>query len=161
MKLLLNFLSLTAIWLLLTWSLQPQQLLVGSVLALLFTALLHPIYRGDMPHLLHPLRWFWFLVYILYFLYYCLHANLDVAYRALHPDVPIHPGIVKVRTRLHSNIAKTFLANSITLTPGTLTLDIIGDHLFVHWINVVNNDPEQQTEIVVKRFEKLLRRVFE
>ena len=161
MKIFITFVSLTAIWVLLTWSLETQQVLVGATLALLITAMLHPIYRGSMPRILHPLRWFWFVVYVFYFLYYCFRANLDVAYRALHPDVPIRPGIIKVRTSLHSDLAKTFLANSITLTPGTLTIDIMDDHLFVHWINVVTDEPDAQAEIVVKRFERLLRRVFE
>ena len=58
-------------------------------------------------------------------------------------------------------MAKTFLANSITLTPGTLSVDIVGDHIYVHWINIVSEDPEVETEIIVRRFENLLERVFE
>jgi multicomponent Na+:H+ antiporter subunit E len=75
--------------------------------------------------------------------------------------MPIRPGIVKVRTRLQTEMARTFLANSITLTPGTLSVDMIEDHLYVHWINIVSEDPTKETEIIVKRFEELLERVFE
>jgi multicomponent Na+:H+ antiporter subunit E len=84
-----------------------------------------------------------------------------VAYRVLHPDMPIRPGIVKVRTDLESEMAKTFLANSITLTPGTLTVDIDGSDLYIHWINVVGEGVEAHSDLIVRRFEKLLRRVFE
>ena len=94
-------------------------------------------------------------------LYLCVRSNLDVAYRVLHPDMPIRPGIVKVRTTLKSEIAKTFLANSITLTPGTLSVDIDGQDLYVHWINVRGEDPEEHTAEIVKPFEGLLRRIFE
>ena len=52
-------------------------------------------------------------------------------------------------------------ANSITLTPGTLTVDIIGSDMYIHWINVTTDDPEKQTAIIVNRFEKILKRVFE
>ncbi|NQT20843.1 MAG: Na+/H+ antiporter subunit E, partial [Planctomycetes bacterium] len=54
-----------------------------------------------------------------------------------------------------------FLANSITLTPGTLTIDMIGDDMYIHWIFVESDDPAEQTRIIVSRFEKVLRRIFE
>ncbi len=96
-----------------------------------------------------------------YFAYYCVRANFDVAYRVLHPNVPIRPGIVRVRTELTSDLAKTFLANSITLTPGTLTIDIDGQDFYVHWINIESDDPEEQTEIIIRRFERMLKEIFE
>ena len=154
------FILLYAFWLLITFSLQPGFLIVGA----LFTLLVVVLTAGKYPHrewLLNPLRWFWLLVYIPYFLYYCIRANLDVAYRVIHPDMPIRPGIVKVPTTLKTNLAKTFLANSITLTPGTLVVDIVGNDLYVHWINVRTDDPEEQTREIVTRFEGLLKRIFE
>jgi multicomponent Na+:H+ antiporter subunit E len=75
--------------------------------------------------------------------------------------LPIRPGIVKVRTKLKTDMARTFLANSITLTPGTLTVDCVGDHLYIHWINIVSEDPQEETEIIVRKFERLLERIFE
>jgi multicomponent Na+:H+ antiporter subunit E len=66
-----------------------------------------------------------------------------------------------VRTRLKTDMGRTFLANSITLTPGTLSVDCVDDHLYVHWINIVSEDPVKETEIIVRRFEQLLERVFE
>jgi len=109
----------------------------------------------------NPKRFFWLFIYFWVFLAYVIKANFDVAYRVLNIYLPIRPGIVKVRTRLTTDMARTFLANSITLTPGTLSVDIVGDHLYVHWINIVSEDPEEETEIIVRRFENLLERVFE
>jgi len=154
------FIILFAFWLLLSFSLEPGFVVVGF----LFTAIVVFLTAGRYPHrewLLSPVRLFWLLIYIPYFVYYCLKANLDVAYRVLHPDVPIRPGIVKVRTDLTTKLGKTFLANSITLTPGTLTVDIVGQDLYIHWINVHTEDPEEQTRTIVKRFEGLLKRIFE
>lgn len=154
------FILLFAFWLLLTFSVEPGFLVAGVVLTLLVVFLT----AGKYPHkewLLNPLRWVWLLVYIPYFFYYCLKANLDVAYRVIHPDVPIRPGIVKVKTSLKSSLGKTFLANSITLTPGTLTVDMVGQDLYVHWIYVHTDDPEEQTREIVQRFEGLLKRIFE
>jgi multicomponent Na+:H+ antiporter subunit E len=160
-KYLVLFLSLIIIWLMMTWSLDGQELLAGVLLAALLALFQSKLYRTSSTKFLNPMRWIWFVEYILNFIYFCIKANLDVAYRVLHPDVPIRPAIVKVKTDLQTDIAKTFLANSITLTPGTLTIDIEDNDLYIHWINVVSDNPEEQTEIIVKRFEKILRRVFE
>jgi multicomponent Na+:H+ antiporter subunit E len=161
MKQLLCFLFTFALWLLLTWSLAWPDIAAGVFFALLVSTLLAQIYPDNPEKGLNPVRWFWLLLYIPYFLYYCLKANLDVAYRVLHPDMPIRPGIVRVRTDLESEMAKTILANSITLTPGTLTVDIVGQDLYIHWINVRGEDPEEHTAEIVKPFERLIRRIFE
>jgi len=156
------FITLVILWLLLTWSLAVEQIVVGVVCAFLLTLFLARLYRESSTKVFNPLRWWWFLVYVVNFIYYCVKANFDVAYRVLHPDLPIRPAIIKVHTNLKTDMARTFLANSITLTPGTLTVDILQDgDLFIHWINVTTSDPQQQNEIIVKRFETILRRVFE
>jgi len=165
MKQVLCILFTFVLWLLLAvpWPLDDHWLdvLVGLVVSLLVATLLSHIYP-DHPHkALDPRRWFWVLLYVPYFLFYCVRANLDVAYRVLHPDVPIRPGIVHVKTGLTSDMAKTFLANSITLTPGTLTVDIQGQDLYVHWIHVEGRGVEAHTAAIVTRFEGLLRRIFE
>jgi multicomponent Na+:H+ antiporter subunit E len=53
-----------------------------------------------------------------------IKANLDVALRVIKPVIPINPGIVKVKTKLKTPMGRLILTNSITLTPGTLTVDI-------------------------------------
>jgi multicomponent Na+:H+ antiporter subunit E len=156
-----QFLIIFILWLLLTWSLAPGEIIVGAAIALLLMLLLHDVFVQGSKKLVQPSRYVWFLIYLPVFFYYVIRANLDVAYRVLHPEMPIRPGIVKVRTALKSDMGKTFLANSITLTPGTLTVDIVGDHLYIHWINITTEDPQEETEIIVKRFERFLRRIFE
>ena len=161
MKKIAFFFLLLGVWLLLTWSVEAQDIFAGIGFSLLLAAVLGRMYPKEPSRLLQPRRWFWFLCYIPYFIYYCIRANVDVAYRVLHPDVPIRPGIVRVRTELHGDLAKTFLANSITLTPGTLTVDVDGQDLYVHWINIESDDPARQTELIVRRFERLLKEIFE
>ena len=157
-----TYLAAFVVWLLLTWSLDPQEVLAGLAVSALATYLTRDLLVELPPSKpFHPKRYLWFLYYIPVFFWHMLRANLDVAYRVLHPEVPIRPGIVKVRTNLKRDISKTMLANSITLTPGTLTVDVVGDFLYVHWINIVSADPVKETEIIVKRFEQLLERVFE
>ena len=161
MRRLIFFVVLFALWLLLVWSLDRQDIVAGFLLALLAATVLGGMYLNEPKRVFAPARWFFFLIYLPYFFFYCIRANFDVAYRVLHPDMPIRPGIVKVTTSLKSDMAKTFLANSITLTPGTLTVDIVGQDLYIHWINVASDDTEEQTKEIVKRFEPLLARIFE
>jgi multicomponent Na+:H+ antiporter subunit E len=89
-----------------------------------------------------------------------IKANIDVAYRVLLPRMPISPGIVVIRTSLKSNIARLILANSITLTPGTFTLDVVGDKLLIHWISVKAKDVDGATSLVGEKFERYLRPIF-
>jgi multicomponent Na+:H+ antiporter subunit E len=148
-----------AVWLALTWSVTPSNVAAGVFFSIVVAVVLSDIYPDGLNALFEPRRWFWTLVYIPYFFVYVVKANLDVAYRVLHPDVPINPGIVRVRTTLTGDIGRTALANSIT--PGTLSVDIIDDYIYVHWINVSTPDVDKQTEIIVDRFERILKRIFE
>lgn len=157
------------LWFLLVWPFDPVtgELEMQSTVVGIFVALFVGLYMGDkIPGNLGAgtafRRIFWFIIYIPYFSWYVLLANLDVVYRVIHPDMPIHPGIVKVKTGLKSDAGRTMLANSITLTPGTLTVDITDDgYLYVHWINVQAQDVEGATEYIVGKFEKMIRRMFE
>ncbi len=162
MKFIGKFIILFGIWLLLTWNLSdPAQIIAGVVISLIVIGLVGDIFVFKSRRAFNPLRIFWMIVYIPYLLWYILLANLDVAYRVIHPDLPIRPGIVKIKTTLTTDMAKTFLANSITLTPGTLTVDIKGSELYIHWIYVKGKDVDAWTESIIGKFEPILRRIFE
>jgi len=100
-------------------------------------------------------------IYIIILFKEIIKANIDVAYRVIHPKMPIKPGIVVVKTHLKTDIAKMILANSITLTPGTFTLDILGDNFLIHWINVKTENTAEATRIIGEKFEKYLKVIFE
>ena len=161
MKWLVSLIATLALWILLFWSVNVQVLATGFLFALLASALLSHLYPENLHKFLQPIRWVCFIIYVPYFLYYCIKANIDVMMRVINPNLPIHPGIVKVRTTLKSEMAKTFLANSITLTPGTLTIDVDGQDFYVHWINIDTDDAARRTAEICGRFEPLLRRIFE
>lgn len=74
------------------------------------------------------------LAYIPWLLWQIVLSAFFVAYLTLHPKMPINPMIVRFRSNLPNSLAKVILGNSITLTPGTLTLDIRGDFFIVHAI---------------------------
>jgi multicomponent Na+:H+ antiporter subunit E len=148
-------------WLLLTFKLTVPNFIVGIIASLLCALFFGRFFITNVYKLLQPRRYFWFIVYLTVFIWECIKANLDVAYRVLHPAMPIRPGIVKVKTSLKSNLAKMLLANSITMTPGTISVDIIDDYLYIHWIYIRSEDPEVYTEMIIGAFEKYIKRIIE
>ena len=155
------------IWMLLAWpfadgKIDIQVTIAGVIASVLVAFLFHDMLPKEHHIFISPARVFWFLVYVPVFLYYVVKANFDVVYRALHPAMPIKPGIVKIKTELKTESGITALANSITLTPGTLTVDLTDDgFLYIHWINVKSEETEQATRLISQRFEWFLKRIFE
>ena len=148
-------------WLLITLSLSLANILTGLVAAGVTTALFGRYFVTRVGMFLEPERYAWLLLYIFIFLWECIKANFDVAYRVLHPAMPIKPGIVKVQLEVQSDLAKTMLANSITMTPGTIAVDVIDDVMYVHWIYVSSEDPGVYSRKVSGRFEKYIKKIFE
>jgi len=82
------------------------------------------------------------VTYLLLFVWELLTANVDVARRVLLPSMPIDPAVIELPLRVESDAAITTIANSITLTPGTLTMDYDADRhaLYIHAINCPDPD---------------------
>ncbi|AIU70365.1 cation:proton antiporter [Thermococcus eurythermalis] len=164
-----TFIVLFILWLVVTASLDSQELVAGAVISLIVAALTHDVFTKAGLANLHPKRIAYAIAYIPYFLWAMIMANLDVAYRVLHPARPIRPGIVKCRTVLTSDTGKLALANSITLTPGTITLDVDEEDYFIHWIWVQDDvlgakddseHVEKASEAITRPFEKFLKVIF-
>ena len=155
------FIITLVFWLLITLSLTLANILMGIVAAGVTTLLFGKYFVTRVRLFLEPKRYVWLVVYIFIFLWECIKANFDVAYRVLHPAMPIKPGIVKVKLGIKTDLARTMLANSITMTPGTIAVDVVGDVMYVHWIYVSSEDPEEYTHKVSGRFEKYIQKIFE
>lgn len=160
----LLFIAALFVWCVFNWPPDMAHVLVGLGVAFLVAVLLGDLVIQQPRLVRHPRPYLTFIFhYVPVFLWEVLKANIDVAWRVSQPDLPIRPGIVKVKTSLGSDIGLTFLANSITLTPGTLSVDISQDKsaLYVHWIDVRTDDIEAATRLIVERFEKILSKIFE
>jgi len=138
-----------------------QEIVAGAILSLIVAFWGYRYLTAKGLSNFAPRRILYAILYIPIFFYACLKANLDVAYRVIHPKMPIKPGIVAIRTSLKSDVGKLLLANSITLTPGTLTVDVSGEYLFIHWINVKSTDVEEASRLIAGRFEKYLKVIAE
>jgi multicomponent Na+:H+ antiporter subunit E len=145
----------------LTFKLTLPNLIVGAVASSVCALFFGRFFITNIYKLLQPKRYFWFIVYLIIFIWECIKANFDVAYRVLHPAMPIRPGIVKVKTTLKSDLARMLLANSITMTPGTISVDIVDDYLYVHWIYIRSEDPAIYTGMIIGAFEKYIKKIIE
>ncbi len=167
MRRLVYFIVGFVIWIIWTWpfvegQIDIQIVVAGLIASACVAVLFHEMLPKEHHVFLSPLRLFWLLVYVPVFFYYMVKANFDVLYRVLHPKMPIKPGIVKIKTNLKTDSGITALANSITLTPGTMTVDLTDDgYLYIHWINVQSGDLEQATKIIAGKFEWFIKKIFE
>lgn len=135
------------------------EIIVGGVLAFIAALMAkNVLFEKDSFRMLNPLRWIGFVIYAIGPLFFSMaRANLDVAYRVITGN--INPGIVRIEPDLDTDLGVTMLANSITLTPGTLSVDVDEEtnDLYVHWINVTEEEPEP--EDVCGVFPKWSRRI--
>lgn len=155
------FILLILVWFAFTSSFDIQEIIIGIFISLILSLFLSKTFNelGFPPFSIK--RLFFFFIYIIVLFWEIIKANFDVAYRVIHPKTPIEPGIVIIKTKLKSNLGKLVLANSITLTPGTFTLDIFNDKLLIHWIKVKSTDEEEATKMIGAKFEKYLIKIFE
>ena len=163
-----TFIVCMGFWMLVTLSTAPDMLISGVIVSLLASLFAARFFIHENAfRLLNPKHLFSLLGYALFvFPIELLKANLDVAKRALNPALPIKPGIVKVPSNMKSEYGQAMLANSITLTPGTITLDVAEDEegkawYYIHWIDVAEGTEEEQGEAIKGTLEKWVGRIFE
>jgi multicomponent Na+:H+ antiporter subunit E len=144
-------------WILLSGKLDLFHLTLGVISSALVTFLSANLfmYEHGRNRLTTGMR---FLLYLPWLLYQIMLSTLHVAYLALHPKMKdrIDPTIVTFKTILKTDIAKVALANSITLTPGTITVRIEKDIFYVHAISrkAAAGLPGEMEERLAKIFER-------
>ena len=159
-RFIVNWFFLMIVWIAFTTSFATQELLVGLLSTMIISYLSIGLFTCCTLAILSPVRVYYMIVYLFVFIVALVKSNLDVARRVLTPSLPINPGIVKFKTKLTTDYSKMVLANSITLTPGTLSVDIIEDTFYIHWIDVKTTDPEEAYTEIAWQFEKILLKIF-
>lgn len=155
------------IWILLTGSFAAQELIVGAVVSILVAWFSARFFVHDSPFWFFGKRFFiliWYCVAI--FPWELIKANWDVAKRVLSPgELKINPGIIRVPVELKAEYGRAMLADSITLTPGTITVDIDERDgqcwYYIHWVDVQEFDRTAAGEAIKGRMEKWIRRIWE
>jgi multicomponent Na+:H+ antiporter subunit E len=138
--------ALAAFWLGMSGLYKPLMLGFGAaslIVSLILAYRLDIIDREGSPYV----RLFGFLLYFPWLLWEVLKANGVVIRACLRAELDIHPALVKVKTTCRSDLAKVTFANSITLTPGTVTIEVEGDKLLVHGLYESEAQPEAFAEM--------------
>ena len=159
-RFIVNWFFLMLVWIAFTASFATQELVVGLLVTMIISFLSIRLFTCCSLAILKPIRIVYMIWYLFIFIVALIKSNLDVARRVLTPSLPINPGIVKFKTKLTTDYSKMVLANSITLTPGTLTVDVIDDTFYIHWIDVKTTDPEKAFTEIAEQFEKILLKIF-
>jgi multicomponent Na+:H+ antiporter subunit E len=124
-------LTLYALWLLLSGYFEPLLLILGIMSCALVVVI--ALRMDVIDHESHPLPLIPKLpLYVPWLLWQIVQANLAVCRLILHPKLPISPTVVRVRASQLSDVGRVTYANSITLTPGTVSMSLDGDQIEVH-----------------------------
>jgi multicomponent Na+:H+ antiporter subunit E len=142
-----------------------EELIGGVVVSLLVAYFSAGFFIKEDPYWLFNFKRLGALIaFIPVYAWELLKANWDVAKRALSPSLNIKPGIVKIETDLKSDYGLAMLANCITLTPGTISMDIVEEnnkcYMYIHWIDVASKDIKEASHIIKGSFEPWVRRIF-
>lgn len=142
-----------------------QELVVGIVVSIIVSFFTYNFFvKEDGFWLFKKFRIFSLIMFVPVYFWELVKANWDIAKRALSPKLKINPAIVKIETDIKSDWGLALLANCITLTPGTITMDIYekGDvnSMYIHWIDGSTEDTKEAGNIIKGNFEPYVRRIF-
>ncbi|MGH7846072.1 MAG: Na+/H+ antiporter subunit E [Candidatus Binatia bacterium] len=161
-RLALQFSILFAFWLILSGKLELKYLIFGLASAGMVTFVTQDLLEPKKSNRRTPssvaslFQAGWRLFsYFVWLIYEIVKSNIQVAYIVLHPKLPVHPGLLRFRTRLRSPIGQVILANSITLTPGTITVDLSEGTYLVHALV-----PEAAGALLEEKMQAKLEAIF-
>ena len=150
-------LSIAMIWLFMRGDASPGNFFVGLILAFALILFLRRTYQQERAFR----RWGDITRFIVHFAWEVIVANIQVLRIVLSPRLHIRPGIIAYKTECKTPLSITSLANSITLTPGTLSVDISNDDsiIFVHTLDI--DDSDNVRESIRRGLEEPVKGAFE
>lgn len=146
------------LWIILSEKVSYQVVIIGILITFSITIYNHKIKwgRDKGNRFLYFSSFTYFVKYLFLLIKEIVVANIQLAIIVLSREIIISPNVIKFKTKLKSDFLKMILANSITLTPGTLTIGVEGDEFTVHCIS-----KNQVSDVIDSKFEKLLLKIEE
>ena len=167
-KIIISWVSILIFWIIVSGNLSWPNLLVGGAISLIIASFMYENLTDDLrckgPLIKKIINLLLVQVpqYVFIMAFQLIESNVRVAKHAIFMD--IDPGIIKIETDLKSETGTTLLANSITLTPGTLTMDLDKKldktNLYVHWINLETLNSEEAGDEIKGDVERWLKKIF-
>ncbi len=148
-----KFILLFLVWIGLTNSLNIQELIVGGIVSFIIAKFFTPDREFNLKDLAVK-----YIKFIPIFLKNLIESNIAVAKIVLNPKLPINTAIVKLKTDLTNEHDRLILANAITLTPGTITVELRDSELFIHILNLdTSSDRIKLQNSIIGELEKGLK----
>lgn len=135
MSFVLTALIMFSFWIFLSGKFSFILLLSGVISSLLVSYMSNDLLIGNGDIKLGFIRTIRFIRFLPWLLWQIVLANIDLALRTLHPKMPINPILINIKNNLKTDLGMVILANSITLTPGTVTIDVNENEFLVHVIS--------------------------
>lgn len=159
-RFILTFLFLMLFWLILSFNFRFPSIVLGIIISLFISLLSYNFFiQGNEGIHSKIIGTVWYLfIYGFVLLYEMFLASFDMLYRVVTMD--INPEIVMIKSDIKSELGILLLANSITLTPGTITVDIEDEYLYVHWLYARTTHFGHASELIKGHFEQWLERIF-
>lgn len=151
-KLLFIFIVFNSFWIILTGRITPESIIIGLIVTGVIIKLNFSIFLDLIKKPYFSFDKFRILLrYILLLMREIVIANFQVAKIVLNPKIKIKPQVIHYKTTIKDPLLRAILANSITLTPGTLTIEVINDILIIHCLT-----PGHALGVNNSKLEKLL-----
>lgn len=167
-KIVITYVPLLIFWIIVSGNISWQNVLIGGIVSIIIASFMYENLTDDLRlegHVVTKILYITFLripEYLFIMAFQLIESNIQVAKHALFMD--INPSIVKIKTDLKSDTGTTILANSITLTPGTLTIDIDKKldktHVYVHWIDARTMNLKEAGDEIKGGVERWLKKIF-
>jgi multicomponent Na+:H+ antiporter subunit E len=148
------------IWFAANASFAPESIVTGALISAVLAYLLTRKFDAWRDIRFSPARLHHFIKYSGVFALELVRANINMMRYVFAPRININPGVVEIKTKLKTPVGRLALASSIALTPGSLVIDIEGDSMFIHWLDVKTTDPDEATRLIAGPFEHHLEKVF-
>ena len=148
-----KFILLFIVWIGLTNSLDYQELIVGLIVSIVIVYFFTK--SKEKINLFYEIKKY--IVFAPLFIKNLIKSNIAIAKIVLDPKLPINPGIVKLQTTLRDDFDKLLLANAITLTPGTITMDLDGEDIYIHILDLKTKDKNILQQEILQEYEIILK----
>lgn len=149
-------LILIFIWCILSENFSLTALITALISSILTITIVHLLFSSNDSldnYRVRPYILIWFMVQLLFQI---LVSSINTTKSIFLNNT--NPTVVEIETCVHNQWFQCLIANSITLTPGTVTIDKTDHHLQVLWLYPTTNDPKEQARIILGSFEKILKR---
>lgn len=151
-----SLILLTALWCVLNEQYTLESLLIGLFFSLISLIIVYFLFSNNDHIKNYRMSPRIFIHYSVVLIYQILKSGIQVSIGLFKGD--INPKVVHIRTSIHNHWFQCLIANSITLTPGTVTIDKTDHDLQVLWIYPTTDDPIEQAKLILGPFEKVLKK---